>query len=391
MVSGSTKFMKDCRGNGKMSERILLCIGLLAFLTNGCVPPEKPPGRFVRVAVLQGADAATVSAKSVLTVRDSASGRVLSSASRGTPITIRPSPGGITIAGKPYPVRELHLKSTSGEVSLNGRTYPGTLKILRRQTGLLAVNLVDLVTYLKAVVPSEMPPSWPQEALKAQAVVSRSFVLSHALRNSRKDFDISSTTQVYNPAKRDPRTDKAVDATRNIVLFYKGKLLLPYFCHSCGGFTEYAANVWGAPGEFPRLGGVKCPFCRDAPDYRWRARMSLSELQKKLRSAGIARPRSIAVHRRSLAGGRITALKIESDDGDKTLRLNTFRAIVGPDLIRSGFFEKEVSGGYITFSGRGWGHGVGMCQQGARAMAARGKSFRSILSFYFPGARIRKP
>lgn len=370
-------------------KRILTALGLLAFLVTGCVPPEKPPrARLIRVAVLQATKSITLSSKSVLTVKDSRSGKVLSRARNGKPVVVRLSPKGMNVAGRTYGTSDLGATSTTTRISLNGKTYPGGLRILRRENGLLAINFVDLDTYLKAVVPSEMLPTWPQEALKAQAVVSRSFVLYHVLRNKGKDYDITSKKQVYNPDKRDPRSDRAVDATRDIVLFYKGNLLLPFFSTCCGGFTEYASNVWETDEQFPRP--VECPFCRDAPDYHWRARMALHQFRRKLQSAGIASARSIAVHRRSTSGRRITALKVQCEDRDRIIKINRFRLLMGPNVIRSGLFDSEVQNGYIVFIGRGWGHAVGMCQRGAKVLAERGKSFKSVLRYYFPGVRTRK-
>jgi len=372
-----------------MGRKLFLFVCLLALFGSGCVPEDRPPRRrAIRVALLQGADAVTLSSKGVLTLRDTRSGKTLATARRARPITVRLAGRGLNLAGTTYAVRSLRVTGSSNEISFNGKTYPGSLRILRQERGLLIVNLVDVDAYLKAVVSSEMLPTWPQEALKAQAVVSRSFVFHHALRNRRKDFDISSSSQVYNPDKRDARTDNAVDATRKIVIFYRGKLLLPFFCTSCGGFTEYAANVWQSEGRFPPP--VRCPFCRECPDFRWQVRMSFRELRNKLGSAGIPRARSIAVHRRSASGGRITALKIECENGDRIVKINRFRMIMGPNVIKSGFFDIKARDGYITFSGRGWGHGVGMCQRGAKILAERGKSFKSISRYYFPGAKIKK-
>jgi stage II sporulation protein D len=368
---------------------ILAAVGLLLLLLSGCVPPEKGarPG-VIRVAVLEGTRSLTLSSNSVMTVKDTRSGKLVSRSRGGQSITVKLSSDRMDVAGRTFATGDLTATSSSNQISVNGKAYPGSLRVLRQGSGLLAVNLVDLDAYLKAVVPSEMLPSWPEEALKAQAVVSRSFVLYHALENRDKDFDITSNKQVYNPDKQDPRTDKAVDATKNVVLFYRGKLLLPFFCTCCGGFTEYAANVWETDEEFPRP--VECPYCRDAPDYHWRARMTLAELREKLRSAGVSSARSIAIHRRSTAGGRITALRIQSDDGETIIKINRFRLLLGPNLIRSGLFEIEVKNGYVTFEGRGWGHGVGMCQRGAKVLAERGKSFKSILRTYFPGVQLRK-
>ncbi len=372
-----------------MKARSLVVIGIILLLAWGCVPPQEPlSGHIIRVAVLQGADSLRLSSHSTLTIKDAASGKVLYSSRRGGPAVLTSSAQSVTVAGKPYRVRTLLATSSSGKIFVNAKAYPGTFKILHRPDGFLVVNLVDLSTYLKAVVPSEMLPTWPAEALKAQAVVSRSFALFHAFRNNQKDFDITSSTQIYDPDKRDARTDRAVDATRNIVLFYKGRLFLPFFCTSCGGFTEYASNVWESNDPFPPT--VECPFCRDAPDYRWEARMTLGNFRQKLRAAGMSSVRSIAVQSRSASGRRITALKVLSDDGDKVIRINRFRLTLGQNLIRSGFFDFQVKDGYIVFSGRGWGHGVGMCQRGAKALAERGESSRGILQYYFPGARMKR-
>ncbi len=370
-------------------RKVFWLICSILVVIGGCVPPERPArGRLIRVALLEGAGSVAISSKSTLTIKDAASRKVLFRTENRKPVTVSATSEGMAISGKPCGARELLVSSTSNSLSVNGKTYPGNLRILARNSGLLVVNLVNLDAYLKAVVPSEMLPTWPEEALKAQAVVSRSFVLHHAFRNDAEDYDITADKQVYNPEKRDPRTDRAVDSTDNIVLFYRGELLLPFFSTCCGGFTEYAANVWDTKDVFPSP--VKCPFCRDAPDYRWQARMSLGELQKNLRSAGIASARSIAVHSRSTSGERITALRIESESGQSVIKINRFRLLVGPNVIRSGLFDIQVDGGYITFRGRGWGHGVGMCQRGARVLAERDESFKAILKYYFPGARTKK-
>ena len=361
----------------------------MLIIIGGCVPPEKPvPRRSIRVALLEGVGSVDLSSKSPLFIRDALSGKMLSRIENRRVVTVSAASERMAVSGKPYGARELLVSSASNSLLVNGKTYPGTLRILLRKTRLLVVNLVDREAYLKAVVPSEMLPTWGEEALKAQAVVSRSFVLHHALHNNAKDYDITANKQVYNPDKRDPRTDRAVDATRDTVLFYHGKLLLPFFSTCCGGFTEYPANVWESKDDFPPP--VECPFCREEPDFRWQARLSLEELQRKLRSAGVASARSIAVHGRSASGGRVTVLRIESDSGPSFMRINRFRLLMGPNLIRSGLFDMEVEGGFITFRGRGWGHGVGMCQRGAKVLAERGESFKGILKYYFPGVRTEK-
>lgn len=369
--------------------RLCWLIASMLIIIGGCVPPEKPVRRrAVRVALLEGVGSVGISSRGTLTVKDADSGKVLSKMENRRVVTFSAASERIAVSGKPYGVRELLVSSASDSLSVNGKTYPGSLRILLRNSRLLVVNLVDREAYLKAVVPSEMLPTWGEEALNAQAVVSRSFVLHHALHNNAKDYDITANKQVYNPDKRDPRTDRAVDATRDIVLFYHGKLLLPFFSTCCGGFTEYPANVWESKDDFPPT--VKCPFCREEPDFRWQARVSLEEFQRKLRSAHIASARSIAVHSRSASGGRITVLRIESDSGPSFIKINRFRLLMGPNLIRSGLFDMAVEGGFITFRGRGWGHGVGMCQRGAKVLAERGESFKGILKYYFPGARTEK-
>lgn len=361
----------------------------MLILIGGCVPPEKTVRRrSIRVALLEGVGSVDLSSRSPLSIRDALSGKVLSRRENRRVVTVSAVSERIAVSGNPSGARELLVSSTSNSLSVNGKTYPGSLRILLRNSRLLVVNLVELDAYLKAVVPSEMLPTWGEEALKAQAVVSRSFVLHHAWGHNAKDYDITADKQVYNPNKRDPRTDRAVDATRGVVLFYRGNLLLSFFSTCCGGFTEYAANVWETKEDFPPP--VECRFCREEPDYRWQARLSSEEFQKKLRSAGIASARSIAVHSRSTSGGRITALRIESDRGPSIIKINRFRLLMGPNVIRSGLFDIDVESGFITFRGRGWGHGVGMCQRGAKVLAERGESFQRILKFYFPGAGTKK-
>jgi len=165
------------------------------------------------------------------------------------------------------------------------------------------------------------------------------------------------------------------------VLFYGGAPLAAYFHSTCGGHTSSVGAVFGEK-EVPPLCGVGCDWCRDSPYYRWKVQIQRSELVRKLAPWGLVYLDSI----RPLdvdEGGRPRVLLL---NGTKQVKASEFRRAVGPERIRSMAFTAARRGRAFEFAGRGWGHGVGLCQWGARGMALAGKSWREILAHYYPGA-----
>jgi len=230
------------------------------------------------------------------------------------------------------------------------------------------------------------------EAVKAQAVSSRTYALYQLgvrqAGGSSAIYDVESTVmdQVYLGARGGDRARRAVEETKGEVLKYHGELFKSFFSSSCGGMTESAINVWGEKGRFPL---IKDRYCERSPNNTWTYSVPRQELSARLNSAGFAvgRIESVQVERRD-KNPRAATLVIGTGGQTLFLQGSDFRKAMGFDKIKSTWFDARLEGERVTFSGHGYGHGVGMCQWGAKGMADEGKTYREILKFYYPGARI---
>ncbi|MBI3291864.1 MAG: SpoIID/LytB domain-containing protein [Elusimicrobia bacterium] len=282
---------------------------------------------------------------------------------------------------------------------LNGKRYRDSLLLQwQRAQGITVINEVEIDGYLCGVLPREASVNWPIEALKAQAVVSRSFALANLGKEEAAGFDLTAdfTSQVYGGVDGEhPKTIQAVNATVDEVLVdRRGKLVNAYFHHSCGGRTDASTMVWGGNSweSPPSLSGVRCRFCRDDEYYHWTVRLSEKVIRTRLRSAGYTVG---AIRRLSLVGrtrgGRANQIEVVAQGKAVLIPAHRFRMAVSPNQIRSTFITRlSRRGSDFEFEGRGWGHGVGLCQVGAKTMALKGYSYRKILAFYYPGSRVQR-
>ncbi|MCX5793903.1 MAG: SpoIID/LytB domain-containing protein [Elusimicrobia bacterium] len=248
--------------------------------------------------------------------------------------------------------------------------------------------------YLLGVVPREMEPGWPREALKAQAVVARTFAYHHLGKYRKSGFDLTSDTrsQVYGGVGADNEAvRRAVAETRGEVLGFKGELLDVYYHACCGGHTADYGQVWGQGATAPvPLRGVKDRYCAKSPLGRWRVLVSKADVLAALQS-------------RRLVGGRLKSFRLGRRDGAGYLRTfladiggeavvvsaEAFRKAVGPTVLRSlRLRSAKLRRQGVEFEGAGSGHGVGLCQWGARMQADAGRGYEKILQYYFPGSTL---
>lgn len=267
-----------------------------------------------------------------------------------------------------------------------GRFYHGTLWLHHTGSAFTVVNRVSLEDYLAGTLGSEMSPSWEMEALKAQAVVSRSYVLHRLRRPSHKLYDVQSSVadQVYGGLLTEtPRTREAVRSTSGQYLSYSGSPMKAYFHSRCGGTTARPEQVWQSrePGQNRN---VACPYCRRYP-FQWTVEVPETELKQIFKINASAR-----YHFEPIRGpsGRVTDLELWANEKPSRLRSNQFRARMGYGRLKSTLFEWTKTPGKIQFKGKGQGHGVGMCQWGARYLAQSGLAFKAILSHYYPQSHL---
>ena len=313
---------------------------------------------------------------------------------------------GITVNGKEISASKVAVvvnsKSKKGILKLDGTPYRGNLCIDQRKgkTKLTAVNEVMLEDYLYGVVPNEMSYSWPTEALKAQAVAARTYVLHDMKKHASEGYDVCATThcQVYRgQQKENARTNEAVDKTQGEYLAHKGKAILSLFHASGGGYTENSENVWGK----------KEPYLRGVPDYNkspWEVKMICEKLSAALKKNGksVGEVRKIKLSKLDKqpvrendrgVSGRVRTMTIEGEKGSVQVSGNEMRSMLGLkstlfDIDKRTFSGKESES--FTISGYGFGHGLGMSQWGAKAMAEKKKDYEEILKHYYSGTDIKK-
>ncbi|HNU84747.1 MAG: SpoIID/LytB domain-containing protein [Pseudomonadota bacterium] len=346
-------------------------------------------GNAIRVLVLENAGEIRVASSSRIEVRNPSGGGVLSTIAPRQETRLRFDGGLLFIGGQPYPLAECLLSAgKGGMLRVNGTLYRGTWRIAASGQGRLAAhNLVDLEEYLYGVVPKEMPPAWPDEALKAQAVVSRTFARYQKEANAARDYDICATTssQVYGgvPAETD-RTRRAVDATRGRFLAHGGRPALTYFHANSGGVTEDARHVWRV--AIPYLLSIPDEPSARAPGSSWTAFLTYAQIRDALNRNGFKVGEIRGVELSSVSpSGRVTKVRIDHSSGTTILSGNQFRTSTDPALIKSTLFTAGSIGPGIRFEGRGSGHGVGLSQWGARMMAEGGSPYREILLHYYKG------
>ena len=251
------------------------------------------------------------------------------------------------------------------------------------------VRQVPLEQYVAGVVHSEMPSSWPAEALKAQAVAVRTYVLWQRKRRSGQRYHVRSDVldQVYGGrVDSDSPASRAAAATRGQVLVWSGELAHTYFHATCGDHTASAQEVWGQ--AQPYLGGVRCGFCRDAgKQFRWSVHVDKSELSRALKQTGVGHVKNLRMGSR-FPSGRLQTVRVMGR-GSKDIPATKLRALLGYNRLFSTWITRiQPTSQGVTCTGQGHGHGVGMCQWGARGMAQQGSIAKQILAHYYPGTRL---
>jgi stage II sporulation protein D len=254
------------------------------------------------------------------------------------------------------------------------------------------INELPLEQYLVGLIHCEVPPQWSGEVLKAQAVVARTYATYRKGNRVNELYDVDSrvTDQVYEGMnKEDVQAQQAVKETEGELLLYQGLPIFAVYHACCGGKTESPENLWS--GNFPYLRSTACNFCLDSPHFLWNYPIDAETLRRVLERGGFSGSHvlGIEVVERSQSG-RALQVSIQSEKGRLKISGKEFRRLLGYDLLRSTNFVVKESNGIYHFSGLGWGHGVGLCQWGAKGMAEGGADYRSILKYYYQEVEIGK-
>jgi len=287
--------------------------------------------------------------------------------------------------------QKFQVSSSDGRgIWVGQKRFAGKLNLFVLDSEILVVNVLGIEKYLSSVVGSEMPTKWPIEALKAQAIASRTYALKQK-GNNLFDIDSTQNNQVYNGLEsRTYKTIRAVKSTRSLVLTYKNKLINALFHSSSGGMTENSQDVW--KNKYPYLSSVK-DFDKNNPKFRWQKKISSNELIDLFPKIGGLKNIEILD---ITSTGRVKNVKLIGGNGSDQISGVVLRKRLGlkSNFVRFKFVEEEfnnkfpIKKGLIVF-GQGSGHGVGMSQWGAKYLASRGQKAERILKHFYRGVQIK--
>jgi stage II sporulation protein D len=272
----------------------------------------------------------------------------------------------------------------NGDMLVMGTGYGGTIDIWRGDGGRYLINELPLEEYVKDVVAAEVAPDWDMEALKVQAVISRTYALYQKRMNGNSLYHIASSVlhQVYKGKSPDARIAYAVSQTSGEVLTFNNVPIEAFYHSTCGGVTENAEEVFGK--SYPYLKPVESS-CDLSPYSSWERKIKIEELESALKIQGIKEVRVKSF----TSTKRVKQLSIRTHSGIIAINATDLRKALGWSRLPSTKFTISRRGESILFEGQGYGHGVGLCQWGALKMARDGKNYREILSFFYPGATIQ--
>ncbi|MCH2170898.1 SpoIID/LytB domain-containing protein [Myxococcota bacterium] len=283
-----------------------------------------------------------------------------------------------------------------GRLRVGEWTVRGWLEVTRETDGLRVVNHVNLEDYVAGTVGRELYPGWEPEMFRAQAVLARTYGLHRASASRARHgleaggYDVEATTrgQVYGGIHGEiPAALEAVEATRGLVLMFRGEPILAAYHSASGGRTASAGEVWGR--SVPYLVSLPVEHEEESPDTYWRVSISGPTLRRALSKSGmeLGDPLEILVASRS-GSGRVRTVRIRGTRATKEIQARALRSALGGDVIRSTLFEVRSEAGGFVFMGSGHGHGVGLSQWGAQALAKRGATWREILAAFYPGTDV---
>lgn len=399
----------------------VLAVGVAAWETlvrSRPAPPEPPPVPTLQIAGSDVPSAATppvrvnltptaakrlaIAIDGPYTMQAVTGARVLVRGDRLAACEVTATATGLKIGATTYPAERIELvPERSPAIWVDDHQYRGRVRLYRQPGGtVLAVNVLPLEEYVASVIDSEMPAAFPPAARQAQAIVARTYALSH-VRAAHPLFDLYATTRSqrylgyqYRDASgrrlagESDNSRRIARQTRGIVCTYQGRLFCTYYSAVCGGQTTPGPTVFADAA--PPLRSVPCRWCREAELYRWTIRVPRAGLSDAVR-------RALRSHGQSF--GTLRSITHRTADGTEPFQVSDGRHthdLSGTDLrqalssasLPSPHFTVRMDAKTATIDGRGHGHGVGLCQWGARGQALAGRSALDILRHYYPGADI---
>ena len=341
----------------------------------------------ITIGLLSNVNEVTLQFNMPCIMTDGNTSKKIKNISAGQAVTIKASDiptNGVEIRPDKADLNHLH-------VMINGKDYFGGVKILKRGSTMTVINIAPVEEYLRGVLPKEMIQSWPLEALKAQAVAARTFVLKNREKHKADGYELCATThcQVYSGVETFATTDRAVAETRGEVLFHGGRTVDAPFHADSGGMTESAANVWGG-----NVAHLKAVAEEMKHTQAWTVKFTVYDFSSRMGSAFgtvqkfILTPLTLgkSANDRSTSG-RVKSAQIVGSKKTVTMRGDEMRRKFS---LPSTLFHVSIIGNEVVFTGYGKGHGVGLSQYGAKAYAEKGWKYDKILAHYYQGATLKK-
>ncbi|PCJ20063.1 MAG: hypothetical protein COB02_05550 [Candidatus Cloacimonadota bacterium] len=331
------------------------------------------------------------------------------------PLTIFETTHGIGFLRKKN-FQKLYIKTfKKANVWVNNRAYRGNIIVFEDKFGkLTVVNEIGIELYLYSVIKSEMLITSPIEALKAQAVVARTYAMKNKDK-FREKFGFGLTddvrSQVYSGVESErPLAIKVVNDTKGLVITYEKKLISTYYHSACGGSTLDSKDWLGKPLKF--LKSKPCTWCNAYKNYYWDLDLPYPKIKNILRLNGYKLSKIKSISFTYSKKGRMKLLKIKHPKGSISMSAAKLRKLISPSIMRSTMvkerlsknsnrdeiaimdilnrFKKKMFPKILHFSGKGFGHGVGLCQWGAKGLAKQKKTFEEILKYYYSDVQIIK-
>lgn len=359
---------------------VFFLISLFVFISGGCAGAVVPYGgkapETVRVLISEGR-------KELLIAGSGASGGV----------RLEYGDGGRVMLNAERAEPPLRFYPDGEFIYVEKRPYRGMVEVGADGEGLFVVNEVPLESYIAGIIVGEISPRWHIEAVKAQAVIARTYAIFQKQKRSNPLYDLTSThiDQVYLGAQdEDPASRRAVEETEGEALFYDGVPALTVYHSNGGGTTEDSGDVWGS--DYPYLRSIESGYDRTSASFLWELSLHSFAIEAMLKKAGyeVEGPEFIKVTERTKTG-RAKRLVIKDGEGAVlTLSGEELRRALGYSTLRSTLFDVEKNGEEFVFRGKGSGHGVGLSQWGAKGMAEEGYGYREILRHYYPGTEVRR-
>lgn len=348
-----------------------------------------------------------------------------------------------------YDLEDVLISSQGESIRLKKQDYRGSIRFIRNNKTIRIINNLDLEDYLYGVVPREMGANFPEEALKAQILASRSFAMSNLNKHKSEGYNLCNTThcQVYSGhSVENEKINRLVDETRGEYVYYNGKIAETVFHSNNGGYMESAKSAWGSHIDY--LLAREDIYSKDTVNSNWTVKISLEDLNKKIENAGIKIGKLEDINILSTTeAGRVSEIELSGSEGREVISGSRFRTIMGNNNFKSTWFKiggkdviiskddieifirdrsgverlrdnivyiegardstrarledleiyglkknqdnnKEKVPSELIFEGRGFGHGVGMSQYGAKTMAEKGYNYIEILEHYYDGTDI---